>query len=83
MLSLIKKTAIVAFIFGTLVALPTLFNNDTTNVHAKPGQEVETFYYSNAQHTVEVGHRILFCAGGTSMTGKTSIYKVTYTTPCD
>jgi len=46
-----------------------------------PGTEFEIFYYSNAQHTDNIGERT-YGGCGTSFWGKLSSYQVTYQYYC-
>lgn len=43
---------------------------------------VETYYFSDAAHTNEVGFRIRNCNGSTYTTGTVTLYKEVYREPC-
>jgi hypothetical protein len=50
---------------------------------ALPANEVETYYYSDASHTEEVGHTLLACNGHFFSNGVQTAYADVTTTPCD
>lgn len=43
---------------------------------------VETYYFSDAAHTNEVGYRFRSCSGTSSGYGTVTIYKEVYREPC-
>ncbi|HEX2164687.1 MAG TPA: hypothetical protein VHM02_12120, partial [Thermoanaerobaculia bacterium] len=48
---------------------------------ALPPNEVETYFYSDATYSVEIGWRLLLCNGQRYSSGSTSVYTITYSTP--
>ncbi|GGL38818.1 MULTISPECIES: DUF6289 family protein [Caulobacter] len=50
---------------------------------ALPTHEVETYYYSDASHTEEVGHTLLACNGHFFSNGVQTAYADVTSTPCD
>jgi hypothetical protein len=50
---------------------------------ARPAYSIETIYYSDASHTVEVGTRMLNCSGQNSSTGEKTPYYFTTHESCN
>jgi hypothetical protein len=50
---------------------------------ALPTHEVETYYYSDASHTEEVGHTLLACNGHFFSNDVQTAYADVTSTPCD
>lgn len=49
---------------------------------ALPPNEVETYFYSDATLTHQVGWKLLMCDGSRYQTGTTSQYRAVYSYPC-
>lgn len=49
---------------------------------ALPPNEVETFFYSDATYSEQVGWRILMCDGTRYQEGLVTDYRQYYSTPC-
>ena len=49
---------------------------------ARPAYSIETIYYSDASHTIEVGTRMLNCSGQNSYTGEKTAYYFTTQESC-
>ena len=66
--------------FGMIVALIGITAAQTL---ALPANEIETFYFSDATYTQEVGYVFRGCQGDVYRHGTTSRYRVTSSTPCN
>lgn len=75
-----RRTVIAALVF--VLAVSALTGYFAPSADALPSNEVWTEFYNNAQHTTLIGERAIFCSGGRYQWGSTSIYKITYSTPC-
>ena len=64
-------------ILGVVAALAV-----AATVYALPASEVETFYFSDASLSDEVGYQILTCSGARYREGRTSRYSARVQTPC-
>lgn len=65
-------------------SLGTVFVLSTAAAAPVPDKEYYKIYYSDASHSVEVGDRIMTCAGNVSSWGVTSPYVQTiYENVCD
>lgn len=52
------------------------------NALAARANDVEYTYYSDATHTVEVGHTEYYCDNGSYTEGQVTAYKTTFTFSC-
>lgn len=59
-----------------------LLGSVVTQSFALPANEVETWYYSDATLTEEVGYTLLSCSGGIYREGRRTQYAVRFTDPC-
>lgn len=50
--------------------------------YALPANEIETYYYTDANYTNEVGYTFLSCQGNSYREGRTARYRLRYQTPC-
>lgn len=75
-----KRTLHLLWIIPVLVV--TLWSAIPATSDAKPAYEVETFYFSNAAHTTQVGYSHLYCSGGFTRQGKITKYLERYQEPC-
>ena len=66
--------------FGMIAALIGI---TATQPLALPANEVETYYFSDATYTQEVGYVFRGCQGDVYQEGTTSRYRVTSSTPCN
>ena len=78
----LRKRAVAA---GLCLLLAVGLVSIVKDTQACPANEVETFYYSNAAHTTQVGYSILQCyCGGFQSSGNTSTpYYSRFVSGCD
>jgi hypothetical protein len=69
-----KKTVSILGVFAALAVAAT--------VYALPASEVETFYFSDATLTEEVGYQILACSGARYREGQVTRHSARIQTPC-
>lgn len=75
----LKNVAFLLAVFCLAAVAGFLVGEDAL---ALPPNEVETYYYSDATYSQQVGWKILLCNGSRYQEGTTSSYAQYYSTPC-